>query len=147
MSNQSHSNLRDDPIPPASPGQPLVEAAGRRDPESSASPSPYPRAQRQDRGALGSCYGRERHRLCSYLSFQRIVCPCQQLETTGGVGEEAGRQTDRQLPSKTPRNSWSRGRLCLAVGQVQAGKAFQTTSVTMPPQPQQNSFCQVRLTE
>lgn len=108
---------------------------------------PLIQGHRDRRGALGSCYGRERHRVCSYLSFQRIVCPCQHLETTGGVGEEAGRQTDRQLPSKTPWNSWSRRRLCLAVGQVQAGKAFQTTSVTMPPQPQQNSFCQVRLTE
>lgn len=63
---------------------------------------------------------------------------CLHLPTTRdkrGVGEEAGRQTDRQLPSKRPQNSWSRRRLCLAVAWVQAGKAFQTTGVLLPPQP------------
>lgn len=47
-----------------------------------------------------------------------------------GVGEEAGRQTDKSL-LKNIRIPGLGGILCLAVAQVQAGKAFQTMAVTL----------------
>lgn len=89
MSKQSSSSLRDDPTPPTSSVQLLEEAAGGWDPESSASPSPYPR--HRDRTEL-LWKGETQALLLPQLPEDCL--PCQQLER--GRGRGISWQTDRQ---------------------------------------------------